>query len=109
MYRSALDLQQEAKRMIDARYSRSSNQRWGTNIYTYKVLGYMVGGILVRAFLRKDQRRDALYSRNFAGTLYHKKKPFRFNGLLLLWLCMILAILTIMNVTSDYIPIGVRY
>lgn len=106
MYRSTLDLQQEAKRMLDARYSRSANRRWGTNIYTYKVLGYMVGGILVRAFLRKDQRRDALYSRNFSGILYHKKKSFSFRGLLLLWISMFTALIILLNSSTNFIPIG---
>ena len=106
MYRSALDLHVEAKRMIDVRYSRSTYKKWGVNIYTYRVLGYMLAGILVRSFIKKDLRKDALYSRNFKGKLYHKSKPFLFNGILMLWFGSIAAIVILMVTGIDFLSVG---
>lgn len=106
MYRSALDMMVEGKRMIDARYSRGTYRRWGSNLYTYRILGYMVAGILVRAFTKRELRRDALYSRNFGGKLYHKPTMFRFNGLLLLWISLIGFIMILANPQLSFLNLG---
>lgn len=106
MYRTSLDLMVEAKRMIDVRYSRSTYKRWGTNLYTFRIIGYMVGNVLVRSFLKKDIRKDALYSRNFKGTLYHREKPFRFHGLLLLWVGIIVLLVILLAADIRFIGVG---
>lgn len=106
MYRSALDLYVEAKRMIDVRYSRSTYKRWGVNIYTYRILGYMLAGILVRSFIKKDLRKDALYSRNFKGKLYHKSKPYLFNGIMMLWLGSITGIIILIMTGFNFLDLG---
>jgi energy-coupling factor transporter transmembrane protein EcfT len=108
MYRSTLDLMIEAKRMIDVRYSRSTYRMWGTNLYTYRIIGYMIAASLVRGFIKRGLRRDSLYSRNFKGTLYHKSKPFRFNGLLLLWISTISLILILLSTNLEFTDIGRR-
>ncbi|MCY3413376.1 MAG: hypothetical protein INQ03_17180 [Candidatus Heimdallarchaeota archaeon] len=106
MYRSSLDLYVEAKRMIDVRYSRSSYKRWGTNLYTYRIIGYMIAGILVRAFINKDKRTDTLYSRNFNGHLYHKPKPFKFGGIFMLWISSIYLIIVLLLTNVQFLFIG---
>lgn len=108
MYRSALDIQVEAKRMLDVRYSRSPKSKWTTSLYTYKIIGYMVGAIILRAFIKKDIRRDALISRRFKGKLFHKKKYWSFNGILLLWILSIVTILILLAVDRSFLPIGNR-
>lgn len=108
MYRFSLDLQLEAKRMLDVRYSRYPDRKWSANFYTFKILGYMIGGIIARAFIRKDIRKDSLLARGFDGTLYHKPKNFNFNGLTLLWLGSIVNIVILLLANTELIKVGSR-
>jgi cobalt/nickel transport system permease protein len=110
MYRSVFDLKIEAKRLFDARYSRSAGRKWGRSLfslYTYKILGFMLGGILIRSFIRNGQRRDALIARGFSGKLYHEKKPFTAKGLIVLWLFSIASIIIILSGKIRFLAIGV--
>jgi len=107
MYRSTIDLQIEAKRMIEARYIRSYGKKLRSNIETYKVIAYMIGGLLTRSLLRNELRREALLSRGFTGELYHNQIQWSFQGLRLLWLILIFNILILFTVTVKFIPYGV--
>ena len=106
MQRSILDLREEARRMLDARYARSAGRRFGTSLDTYRVLGYMLGGLLSRTFLRMEQRRIALVSRGFQGSIPHAKKPFTTKGLLVLWLSAIAYIALLLYANLKFLPIG---
>ena len=108
MYRFTLDLQLEAKRILDVRYSRYPDKKWGASLYTFKILGYMIGGIIARAFIRKEIRKDSLLSRGFDGTLHHKPKKFNFNGLTLLWIGSIINIVILFLANQDLIKVGLR-
>ncbi len=107
MYRFVLDMQIEARRMIDARNSRIPDMRWGTKLYTYRIIGYMIAGIIGRAFMRKDTRYNSLISKGFNGKLHHKAKPFTFRGLFTLWLVCILNIIVLMYPSVHFLGIGV--
>lgn len=107
MYRSTIDLQIEAKRMIEARYIRSYGKKLRSNIETYKVIAYMIGGLLTRSLLRNELRREALVSRGFTGELYHNQISWTFQGLRLLWLILIANIVILFTVTLKFLPFGV--
>lgn len=108
MYRSTIDIGVEAKRMLDVRYSRSTYQRWGTNLYSYRIIGYMLGGILVRSFQKKNKRNEMLYSRKFSGKLFHKPKPFKFNGILSLWMGIIILLIILLSTNYYIFDIGYK-
>ena len=109
MCRSLIDLQIEAKRMLVVRYSRNSHIR--TRIFsltTYKLIGYMIGGIIVRAFVKNSYRKDALTSRGYSNKLWHKKKNLTFSGVFILWLVLIfcLVLVLIPPALKPYLLIG---
>ena len=107
MYRSSMDLQEEASRMIDARYIRSYGQKLRSNLRSYKLIGYMIGGILARAFIKNSQRKDALIARGFNGTLHHSAIQWSFQGLRLIWITLICDIILLFLVQIKIFPFGV--
>lgn len=107
MYRSTIDMQQEAERMIEARYIRSYGKSVIGNFHSYKLIGYMIGGILIRTFLKNNQRRDALIIRGYNGTLHHNTIPWTFQGLRLLWISLLCNVLLLFLVRLKFLPIGV--
>ena len=107
MYRSSIDLQEEAGRMIDARYIRSYGQRPGSNLRSYKLIGFMIGGILSRAFIKNSQRKDALIARGYNGLLNHSPIYWSFQGLRLLWITLLCDIILLFLVQIKFFPVGV--
>ena len=109
MYRSLIDLQIEGKRMLVVRYSRNPHIR--TRIFsltTYKLISYMIGGIIVRAFIKNSHRKDALTSRGYTNKLWHKKKNFSFSGAFILWLVLIFCLVLVLlpPALKSYLLIG---
>ena len=107
MYRSTLDLQEEAIRMIDVRYIRSYGKRLGSNLHSYLLIGYMIGGIITRAFIRNNQRKEALIARGYEGTLHHAPIQWKFQGLRLLWITLLCDVILLFLVQLKFLPFGV--
>ncbi len=106
MYRSTIDLQKEAERILDARYIRSYGERLGTSLRSYQIIGYMIGGILIRTLIKNSQRRDALIVRGFNGTLYHATINWSFQGLRLLWITLLSNVILLIMVQLKFLPLG---
>ena len=106
MYRTNIDLQQEAKRILDARYIRGYGKKLGSNVRSYKLLGFMIGGILMRTFVRNHQRKDALIARGYNGTLHHSPITWSFQGLRLLWLTLLCNVILLFLVQTKFLPFG---
>ncbi len=97
MYRTILDLQLESSRMIDARQVRSHGQKLGASIFSYRVIGYMVGAVFIRGLQHSSQRRDALVSRGFDGHLPVRGIRFTARGATVLWISSIIGLLTLLG------------
>ena len=106
MYRSIIDLQQEAERMLEARYIRDYGNRLGTSLHSYKLIGFMIGGILARTLIKNNQRKDALVARGFTGTLFHSNINWSFKGLRLLWITLLCNVILLIIVQLKFLPIG---
>lgn len=106
MYRTTLDLELEALRMIDARNARSHGQKLGAALFSYRVIGYMVGAVFLRSLQHSRQRKDALISRGFAGQLPVRNIRFTARGATILWLSTILGLLVLMNASFRTLNIG---
>lgn len=106
MYRSTIDMQQETERMLEARYIRSYGKPFGSNLRSYKLIGFMIGGILTRTLLKNNQLKDALIIRGYDGTLHHSKVPWSFQGLRLLWFTLLINVLLLLFVRVKFLPLG---
>jgi energy-coupling factor transporter transmembrane protein EcfT len=108
MYRTSLDLENEGKRMLDVRYSRYPHKISPRSLDTFRILGYIIAGLLVRTLMRLHQKQEILISRGFNGTFYHDKINFTFEGVLLLWLGIILSLVILLSSGINFLNIGVR-
>ncbi|MFW9929188.1 MAG: energy-coupling factor transporter transmembrane component T family protein [Candidatus Thorarchaeota archaeon] len=105
-YRSYIDLQQEAIRMNNARIIRQAGKKIG-RLKTYKLIGFMIGGVILRSFIRNHQRKDALIARGFTGQVIHQNHPWMFAGLSLLWINLIILISLFFIVRVKFLPFGI--
>lgn len=111
MYRSALDLQEEARRLLDARYARSVGSKSSTgstllSLHTYRILGFLVGNLLLRSLQSSEARSDVLLSRGYQGTLHYPAKVFSAQGLFVLWLFVLLDLIILFSVNTRFITVG---
>ncbi len=106
MYRTTLDLQLEALRMIDSRNVRSHGQKLGTSLFSYRVIGYMVGAVFLRSLQHSRQRKDALISRGYTGQFHVRNIRFTARGATILWLFTILSLLVLMSASIHMLSIG---
>lgn len=106
MYRTTVDLQEETERIIEARYIRSYGKSLGTRLYSYQIIGYMIGGILIRTLIKNSQRKDALLARGYNGTLIHDNIKWTFQGLRLLWITLLSNVVLLILVKLKFLPLG---
>ncbi len=96
MYRTFLDLKIEGEKMLNARYSRGSYKSSWAKISEYKLLGYMLGSIFVRASYKSHSRKDALISRMYDGIFRHEKTHFTSTGVFILWVTTIFCLIILL-------------
>ncbi|MFW9914206.1 MAG: energy-coupling factor transporter transmembrane component T family protein [Candidatus Thorarchaeota archaeon] len=80
-YRNIFLIQAEFGRMLEARYNRNFGKRMFFNFYTLKVIGNMIGGVLVRSLKRSEHTADILVARGFQGRFPHPAKPWTAFGI----------------------------
>jgi len=80
-YRNIFLIQAEFRRMLEARYNRNFGKRSNFNFYTMKVLGNMIGGVLIRSLWRSEHTADILVARGFQGRFPHPNKPWTVFGI----------------------------
>ena len=70
--------------MKDALYNRHYGKSLGFNLHTYRVISYMIGGLLARSLVNAQNIADALIIKNFQGHFPHEPKPFKLKMVLFL-------------------------
>lgn len=81
-YRNIFLIQAEFGRMLEARYNRNFGKRMFFNFSTLKIIGNMIGGVLVRSLKRSEHTADILVARGFQGRFPHPAKPWSTFGIM---------------------------
>ncbi|MFX0115339.1 MAG: energy-coupling factor transporter transmembrane component T family protein [Candidatus Hodarchaeota archaeon] len=98
-YRNIFLIQAEFGRILEARYNRNFGKRMFFNFYTLKVIGNMIGGVLVRSLKRSEHTADILMARGFQGRFPHPAKPWTTFGITF-------AIFMVFSTIGIYLGVG---
>lgn len=107
MYRTFIDLKVEAEKMLDARYSRGAWISSWASLRSYRIIGYMIGNVFVRAVDKSYRRRDALKSRMFMGKFHHKPITFSFSGMVFTWFSVVFTLIVLLLANIRVINYGI--
>lgn len=100
-YRSFFLMEEEFKRVLEARSNRFYGQKLFLNFNSLKITGNIIGSALARSFKRAEHISATLSARGFSGKIPHPRIPWRSNGIIFLTIILILTLL-IMIVSLDW-------
>ncbi len=91
--------------MKEAAANRSHGNTFGLNLYTYRTISYMIGGLLARSLVNARTIADVLIIKNFQGNFPHDPKPFQKKMLFQLFFLSVISSFLLLLISPWYFVI----